>query len=223
MMNETERRIRLIEWLEFIFKDVQDLLLDNYIFWELQKIIEGNSQFKRAPALFNQWLTSSFVQATVVGVRRQIKVDGDSISLKCFLYEVYQHPYLISRNHYMNLYSNKSALPSEVGNREFDKLAGQGGAYLPVNTVQQQLDRLISTTKQIEHYVDRRIVHYDKRGLNNQVPKFNDLDNSLKVLEELVKFYWRWLKGDSMTQICPEVQYDWKAIFRFPWLEIGHK
>jgi hypothetical protein len=34
-MDERARRSRLIQWLEIIYADVQDLLLDDHIFWEL--------------------------------------------------------------------------------------------------------------------------------------------------------------------------------------------
>jgi hypothetical protein len=102
-MNEQERRTRLIQWLETIFRDVQDLLLDDHIFWKLQKIVAANPQFRKASGLLTQWMASSFVHATAVAVRRQAKVDADGISLARFLAEVAKFPNLVSRTHYMSL------------------------------------------------------------------------------------------------------------------------
>jgi hypothetical protein len=69
----------------------------------------------------------------------------------------------------------------------------------------------------LEHYVDRRVAHYDKKDLARPVPKFSDLTDALKALEKVVILYWRLLKGPSMTTIVPIIMYDWKDIFRFAW------
>lgn len=216
-MNEKERRDRLVQWLETIFQDVQDLLLDDHIFWELQKVVDGNAQFKEASGLFTQWMASSFVQATAVGVRRQAKVDADSISLARFLTEIEKYPTLVSRAHYMSLYAGKEAWLLEIGEHDFDTVAGVGAATMPVAVVQQQMADLKTVVGGIEHHVDRRVAHYDKRGLARPTPTFADLTASLRTLERLVILYWRLLKGPSMTTMLPTIQFDWQDIFRFAW------
>lgn len=216
-MNEKERRDRLIQWLETIFQDVHDLLLDDHIFWELQKVVEANPAFKEASGLFTQWMASSFVQATAVGVRRQTKVDADSISLARFLAEIEKYPSLVSRAHYMSLYAGKEPWLLEIGEHDFDTVAGVGAAHPPVAVVQQQAADLKAAVGGIERYVDRRVAHYDKRGLARPTPTFADLTASLQTLEGLVILYWRLLKGPSMTTMLPTIQFDWQDIFRFPW------
>lgn len=218
-MNEEERRHRLIQWLETIFQDVQDLLLDDYIFWELQKVVETNANFKEASGLFTQWMASSFVQATAVGVRRQVKVDADSISMARFLDEVDKYPSLVSRSHYMSLYAGKEAWLLEIGEHDFDTVAGVGATNLPVALVQQHFAELKAAVGGLEHYVDRRVAHYDKRGLARPTPTFADLTASLRTLEGLIILYWRLLKGQSMTTMLPTIQFDWQDIFRFAWVK----
>jgi hypothetical protein len=71
--------------------------------------------------------------------------------------------------------------------------------------------------EKIEHYVDRRVAHYDKRDLARPVPKFVELTDALKALERIVILYWRLLKGPSFSTILPAILYDWKDIFRFVW------
>jgi hypothetical protein len=90
-MDEPARRVRLIDWLHVIFRDVQDLLLDDHVFWELQEVVRRNPQFSTASGLFTRWIASAFVQATAVGVRRQAKANGDSVSLRRFLQEVQKY------------------------------------------------------------------------------------------------------------------------------------
>jgi hypothetical protein len=221
-MDSTERRARLIQWLEIIFNDVQDLLLDNHIFWELQEIVRKNPRFKEAPGLFTQWMASAFVQATAVGVRRQAKASDDSVSLRRFLHEVQKYPWLVSREHYMSFYAGKDAWLIESGQRHFNHLAGEGDIHIPVAVVDEHLHELAQAVGAIEHYVDRRIAHYDKRGLAQPTPIFADLSTSLKTLERIVIFYWPLLKGSGMITMLPAIQFDWDEIFRFPWSPLPH-
>ena len=217
-MDEGERRARLIRWLEVIYSDAQDLLLDDHIFWELQDIVRNNPKFAEVSGLFTQWTASAFVQAAAVGVRRQAKSDDDSVSLKRFLLEVQRYPSLVSREHYVSLFEGKDASLIEIGQEEFDDVAGEGGLYLSVALVEKHLRELDDAVKDIEHYVDRRIAHYDKRGLARPTPTFAGLSSALKTLEKLVRLYWKLLKGPAEITLLPTIQYDWKDIFRFPWM-----
>jgi hypothetical protein len=217
-MNEAERRRRLISWLEVIYADVQDLLLDDHIFWNLQKLIAANPRFKQAPGLFTQWMASSFIQATAVGVRRQAKCRDDSVSLKRFLTEVQKYPSLVSRAHYMSLFANAEAWRRESGEHDFDMMAGGGASSIPVALVEEHLRELEGVVADIEHYVDRRVAHYDKKGLAKPTPTLGELSGALRALEKLVMFYWLFLKGASMTTMLATIQFDWEAIFRFEWM-----
>jgi hypothetical protein len=222
-MDKAERRVRLIQRLEIIFNDVQDLLLDDHIFWELQKIVQKNPRFKEAPGLFTQWMASAFVQATAVGVHRQAKASDDIVSLRRFLHEVQKYPWLVSREHYMSFYAGRDTWLIESGQRHFDRLAGEGGLHIPIAVVEEHLHELTQTVGAIEHYVDRRIAHYDKRGLAQPMPTFADLTASLKTLEEIIIFYWPLLQGSGMTTMLPAIQFDWDEIFQFPWSPLPYE
>ena len=217
-MNEAERRQRLISWLEVIYADVEDLLLDDHIFWSLQELIAGNPRFKQSPGLFTQWMASSFIQATAVGVRRHAKGDDDSVSLKRFLREVKKFPGLVSRAHYLSFFADAEDWLRQSGAQGFDRMAGKGAASIPTTLVDEHLAKLDAAVSGIEHYVDRRVAHYDKRGLAKPTPTLGELTAALRVLEELVMFYWLYLKGSSMSTMLPTIQFDWEAIFRFQWM-----
>lgn len=216
-MNESARRARLIEWLKVIVEEVQELLLDDHVFWELQDIIRSNPRFSTASGLFTQWMASAFVQATAVAVRRQAKADGDSVSLKRFLQEVQKCPSLVSREHYISLFKGKHPDLIEASQLEFDDVAGKGELYLPPARVVVHLRELDEAVKGIEHYTDRRIAHHDSRDLAHPTPTFADLNTALKKIEELVLLYLQLLEGVSMPTMLPTIQGDWQNIFRFAW------
>lgn len=218
-MDTVQRRNRLIGWLETIREDVEDLILDQHVFWELQTIIDANARFAQEPGLFNQWMASSFVQATAVGVRRQAKSGDDSISLKRFLQEVRQYPSLVSRDFYLSFFADAADWLKEIGEGHFDSIASKSGSELPTALLDVQIRQLEMAVAAIEHYGDRRIAHYDQRGLVRPMPTVKDLENALKALEDLVLFYWPLLKGVSMAGLLPTIQYDWQSVFTFAWID----
>ena len=216
-MNEIERRERLIQWIEIIFAEIEDLFVDNHIFWRLQDVVRDNPQFRECSGLFTQWIASNFAEAAAVGIRRQAKMDTDSVSLKRFLNEVCQYPTMVSRDYYMSLFEGYDSWLIEINQRHFDSFAGKNGTHIPKAVAEEQLRCLTEAVKGIEHYVDRRVAHYDKRGLGQALPKFGDITLSLHTIEKIVLFYWRCLKGGSSGSILPVLHPEWENIFQFAW------
>ena len=109
-------------------------------------------------------------------------------------------------------------LADDLARFTYDKHVGTSASVLDGNTVQQEIDSLQKASKTIHHYADRTVAHYDTRGLSEPVPKFADLEECLKVLEKLVLRYLLLLKGASQSTLLPAFTYDWKAVFRTPWI-----
>ena len=216
-MTETERRDRLIGWLDVVYVDVQHLLLNDHVFWEFQNVVKQNDQFLSASGLFTQFIAEAYAHSAAVGIRRHAKADKDSISIMRFLEEVRDHPQTVSREHYISLYKGKEAWHIEIGQHDFDRVAGEGSPHVPPQLADEQIQDVKGAVEVVEHYVDRRIAHYDKRDLARPLPKYSELTDALKALEKIVILYWRLLKGPSMTTIVPIIMYDWKDIFRFAW------
>ena len=216
-MTDAERLIRLIKWLETIYADVQQLLLDDHLFWEFQKIVEHNDEFLKASGLFTRFIATGYIRSAAIGVRRQAKSDKDSVSVVRFLCEVRDYPQIVSRQHYVALYDGTESRRVEIGQRDFDRIAGKGGSHVPSALAEQQIRDVRDAVEKIEHYVDRRIAHHDKRDLARPVPTFSELTEALRTLERIVILYWRLLKGPSMSTVLPTIVYDWKDIFRFAW------
>jgi hypothetical protein len=161
-----QRRDRAREWLRKIRADVQDLLLDVYVFWEVQEIIRNNPRLSAARSYFFHWLMAAHVEATVIGIRRQVKNDHKSISLRRFLEELVKFPEIVSRAHHVSLCTNLNAnLPARFHERTFDRCAGRGTAHILPAAVQAEIDRLKQLTARLEHLADRTHAHHDQRGV----------------------------------------------------------
>ena len=83
--------------------------------------------------------------------------------------------------------------------------------------VESDLKKLKETAKICEDFADKRIAHWDKQGPKS-VPTFAELDDCLKLLDKTYVKYYHLFYAESMETLDAEFQYDWKVIFREPWL-----
>src|SRR5580698_7069294 len=141
-MTEAERRDRLIKWLDHIKREIEELLISEHLFWELQKIVTENDKFRDASGLFTRWIADGFRQSSMMAIRRQVKRNDASISLRGFLEEIKKFPALVSRQHYMGLYASKPQFVVEMGQGDFDNLAGEGAVLLPATLLELQIIEL---------------------------------------------------------------------------------
>jgi len=80
------------------------------------------------------------------------------------------------------------------------------------------LQGLKYTAEKVEIFTDKRIAHNDK-SMQKTLATFKDLDNSVDFLENLLKKYWLLFHAETLLNYPGTYQYDWKQIFRYPWIE----
>jgi hypothetical protein len=216
-VNDAQRLERVRRWFDVIEAELRQLLIDNHVFWEIQDVVRRNPQFANIPGLVTQWMASCFIQAAVSAVRRQVKLDKDSISLRRLLVELQTYPQLITRQLYVGYFAKAEPWLKEAGPREFDAWSG-GGDQLDPSVVQADVSRLVAAAAPIEAYGDRRVAHYDQRGLAGPAPTFKELTDCLQMLDDTFKKYHVLLRGSSLHSVLPTIIPDWQAIFRFPWM-----
>lgn len=203
--------------------DIRHLIVNRDIFWEVQKIIKNNKRLHK-PSSFYKYLGETYVACATMGIRRQVKIDQQSISFARLLKELSKSPQLLSRSYYKGLYENVYNNPWIVSqaDKHFDVLAGVGAEHISEDFVNKDLAKLLSTVKKVEAYADKRVAHHDKRK-PKVIPKFTELDTAINVLDELYVKYHLLFHAVQMTTLMPKYQYDWKEIFYEPWLHMADK
>jgi len=202
------------KWLDVIYSEITSLSVNRNIFWEVQDIIKNNPKIQK-PSSFYEFLGSVYVVSALMGVRRQVKIDKDSISFARLLKEICDTPEVLSRNRFVALY--KGSRVEQFADGDFDKFAGKARSHVDPDLVNLDLKELKAKAQKCEKYADQRVAHFDKGALKN-IPTFTDLDDCIDFLEELMKKYYLLFRAPSLVSILPEYQYDWKAIFKEQWL-----
>src|SRR5215831_11661098 len=105
-----------------------------------------------------------------------------------------------------------------MADHDYDKHVGAGRNELDPQRIQQDIDLLTAKTDQIRHYVNKKLAHYDMKGLKQPVPTFNDLDDTMKSLKELLQKYNLIMRATWLSDLLPTFQFDWIEVFRIPWI-----
>jgi hypothetical protein len=222
LMSE-ERYRKWVRWLdENIYYEILVLSDYRYIFWEVQKVIQENPKIQK-PSSFYGFLGQWYSTSAVMCIRRQIKNQRDSISLARLLSEIIETPEILSRERLLSLYKvpenpELNKILEVRAHKEIDPYLCKKKKHIEPDIVRKDLDELKAKAKYIEDFADRRLAHLDKRDIKKPLT-FSELDECIDLLEELTKKYMLILLAKSIS-FPPTYQYDWKAIFREPWIQI---
>jgi hypothetical protein len=208
--------IKWNEWLSTICADVQGLLINRHIYQEVQQIIQSNAKIQVGSSFYD-WMVTVYVIAMAMGVRRQLDTRSDSISFARLLGEILKHPEVLSRERYSALYEG-SGISDKVVHRRFEKFSQPGHAHVDPGPVGVDLASLQQTGERIRKFATKRIAHFDKAEFRD-LPTHAELDRCLDYLEEILKKYLALFRAERRSRIVPVWQYDWKEVFRRPWIE----
>jgi hypothetical protein len=211
-MTDDERFTRWGEWIMAIHQEVENAALHRYIRQEVAAIIDANPRIQR-PSAFYEWMAAIYSDSGLMAVRRQLDRDPQSISLARLLSEIRAYPNVVSRQRFVGL----CRLPErkDVAHREFDELVAPGAQHIDPIAVQSDLDALKTKTRDVERYGTKRVAHFDERAPTS-IPTFHELDEAIDLIRALWVKYLLLLRGLSYRE--PVWAYDWKAIFREPWV-----
>lgn len=209
------RLYKWLQWLKVVQDDIQQLLVNRNIFWEVQDIIKSNSELHK-PSSFYRYLGDTYVAYISIGIRRQVKNDKQSISFARLLSALAQTPASLSRKYYVGLY--KGSTVEHCADRDFDRFCGNDKNCISSDMVDSDLREMILAASVVEDFADKRIAHRDKRR-PRVLPRFDQVDHCLDTLDRLYCKYHEVFHAEAMSSLKPVYQYDWKKIFTVPWLK----
>jgi hypothetical protein len=168
-----QRLKKWLGWLKVVESDIQQMLIHRNIFWEVQKIIRKNKNIQK-PNPFYGYLGVTYASYIAMGIRRQVKINEQSISFARLLSEIIETPSILSRAYFMGLYNvEDSDFDGFVKNHWY--LKDQNTDFVSPTKVCHHLHELKTMAKKIEDFADRKIAHRDKKGPKT-LPSFDDVD-----------------------------------------------
>jgi hypothetical protein len=241
---EQELIVKMIQWMKKIENEVNRLIIDQHIYQEVQKIVNANAKIQK-PSSYYEMVSYGYAMATVMGIRRLVDDHKDAISFVTLLDKLGKNQPVFCRKWYVGLWGDPPGASHHVdniepsaregaikymdefvrndhlerANKHFDRYSKQGEEFLDLEKLEGDKRKMIDEAKKIQEYADMRVAHHD-RNEPSSIPTYNELDECIKLFEEMCVKYNLLIKASSPSKLLPTWQYDWKAIFYDPWIEL---
>lgn len=214
-MRTDPRFQKWFRWLDVIRDDVQTLYFYRYIFQEVVEIMNKNEQLDKQSPFFG-FFVRIYGDSVVMGIRRQLKAQDDSISLARLLTEVAASPELVTRSDFYEIHKNYSSPLVDCIRRDtFDRFATPDSPHIDSARVKEDLQLLKDSCATAEEYADRRIAHWDRREPSLNLT-FDSISKALDLLGDLVRRYYLLFFATDLT-VLPISEYPIFDIFQEPW------
>jgi hypothetical protein len=228
VLADPANREELIGWLDIIHNQVYDLVMNQFMFNSVWKVIEDNPELQKRPSHFYGWFRGLYAQAMAMAIRRLCDNDPRAVSLVRFLAFVKKDPSVVSRETYASLFPadtiNHPGLPTEVKsmmrermiNQGYDTTVGEGVLQPRGKDLGKEIAELKCLADEILEYATKRIAHFDKEPPSVE-PTLEAINTVIDHASEIVQKYVLLLKAIS-TEMGVHFQYDWLAPFRVAWI-----
>ena len=198
-----------------VYAEVQSLRVNQHVFWEVQEIIRNNPNLRK-PSTFYGWMGNMYAAAMAAAVRRLVDQTRGTVSFVRLLEQVKAKPACVSREAYKKRCTDPNLPPAYV-DADYDRLVGLGMPHPDPLTIADEIGELKKRTERLRQFVNEHVAHAALQQ-EKTLPTFQDLDDAIDTLEALAKRYLHLFHGMALSSALPTWQYDWKEIFRYPWI-----
>jgi hypothetical protein len=229
--DECERK--LTRWrsiVEQVVKDLTDPVWQREQIRLVGKMIEEHSQLKASAKPFLWEVRRWYMVFAVLAIRRQVDADDDVLSLRRVLEEIREQPECISREMVVRLFARDARYSYDP---QFEKMLmdsmwknySELDGSFNVTQVAEDINRLVTISKEIKRLADKSIAHATKRGQKPFNLTFDDLDQCMDAFDSLAVKYIRLLTGAAYSEgtLLPVAQFDWYEQFRFAWKPLSEQ
>jgi hypothetical protein len=158
-----------------------------------------------------------YVGTMTATIRRLIDTRKDTVSFVRLLEQIRGDLSCFSRAAYKSRCTNAD-LPNGYVDADYDSLVGNGKQQPDKQKLDDDIAELKKRTETLKTFVDERIAH-SAIEQEKELPKFQDLDDAIDYLEEILRWYNHLVTGAVVPNLLPTWVYDWKEIFHFPWIQ----
>lgn len=207
------------KWIPHLNDEVTRLYHHMIIFWRVQEMINSNPDIQKESSFYT-FLARCYVDSAVMGIRRQIKVDRQSISLAGLLCEIIEHPDLLTREWFFRMCPYSDLPPDDrrcAEMEDFKRFDPSGIGHVDLLVVKRHLDELKELTKVCEKYADKTVAHDDK-AQPKVIPKFLDLNNGIDKIQEVFAEYYCLFTGRCWDATRVGMSRECEDIFHVAWI-----
>jgi len=205
------------DWAERIREDFGQVVEDRDVHEGFRDVVQANGTWidENQGGLFVDFIKRSYVGNAFMGVRRQLKVDDDSISLMRLLEQMAAQAHQITFEFYLTIFPL-------TPDRDPDRFVWQEETFrgftddrvtLSTRIVNEDMRRARELAAEIEKAADRTVAHLQK-GEHKSNVTFDDLRSSIDHFDKLACRYLALITGKGWSSCGAKAVFPWGQIFR---------
>lgn len=205
-LHQTVARRKWRRWMAQVVARVAQLCVDDQIFQRSMERIHRSGRITHRSHVY-QWLMRTNATHLAMGVRRLLDRQPKTYSLLHVVRSIHAMPQVITRRSFVGRYSRAT---KELGEADFDNLAGDGVDHLPQSVVASDLRSLEDLASDVRPVVDKVIAHSERiRGRVAGVT-WNTLHEAVRVLDQMAVRYDLILRqnGWAGNSVAPADMFD---------------
>lgn len=211
----TEREC--FEMIERIENSLTILFSSRASYREYLEILNANPRLKSGNH-FLTWIADNYLYSAAMSLRRLLDRSSGTISIYKLLDALQSNSHLLSKTSYISRFIADGS-DSNLAEICFSGLAGSSHAEgLNLQILRDQLDSFSINWERLKTYINERIAH-EARNPSEELPTISDLDICIDRAAEVMKIIIAFMKFASIKSFEPVVQYSWREIFSFPWID----
>lgn len=206
------------EWLARVEEDVYRLHANHRVWKDLIEIIDSNSDIPESDFI-RGWITRQHMEAMVFGIRRQTEVKDEVVTIASLLEAIRRNPEVITRQRFSDTCSpieNENVKLVVDGN--FDTWAGAESDVIDPGKVEERLEALGQTSRNITDFVNQFLAHSAKKQAETKV-SLDEVDVALDEIGRQLTDVYLLLTCKSLTSPEPTIQNPWRRALSVPWLQ----
>lgn len=203
--------------------ELTHLLGKREIFWELQEVAKENPRILEHGAFFD-WMCKNYIAAATIGIRTFADQTRNVRSLWRMLYEILEHPGVLSRSAHKALYRGVPTFRDfPLADLSFDHLAGKDKRAVSQHDIRGDIRALEDTSERVRKFANKRIAHRTSQREMRRLPNFYELDAAMDAIDKLFCKYNKILTASGMDSAFATRQYNWMEVLYEPWILPGSR
>ena len=170
-----------------------------------------------------------YAEMQAMAVRRQADLHRDAASLAKLVSEVSEDLEQLTPEWWVGLWDIEAGDTFEEAIARcqwHDAFGGEVGVHLDPAIPAADLKRLLEGSEAVRKHVDRHIAHSEDPGPEpkdpgpapDTPPTLDEVHDAVDVIGEVFRRYYSLFEAASMVMLEPQIQHDWLAPFRVPWI-----
>ena len=182
----------------------------------LRAIATINPWLAEHGGFFADWIVSTYVDATLMLLRRELDKTAGTECLLQLLYDMRDYPTVVTRTRFV---ADRPADMRDLGDKAFSKYAGGPGEHLSLDTINADLERLKEAEAIRVHAEQTRAHRTPVQAIDPGTMTFEELYTALVTVRSVVNKYRDVLGVGPLSQWQPVEQFSVIEPFFRPWIE----